>query len=82
MKNLIGYIAALFTTFSLMPQVIRVWRLKEARDVSIYMPVMISIGAVLWIVYGILIAETPIIVANGVSLIIGLITIYTTARYR
>lgn len=82
MKNLVGYIAALFTTFSLMPQVIRVWRLKEARDVSIYMPVMISIGAVLWIVYGILIAETPVIVANAVSLIIGLITIYTTARYR
>ena len=82
MKNVIGYTAALFTTFALMPQIIRVWRLKEARDVSIYLPVMISIGSALWILYGLLIAETPIVVANAVSLIIGLITIYTTMKYR
>lgn len=82
MDDLVGYIAALFTTFALMPQVIRVWRLKEARDVSIYMPLMISIGSALWVVYGVLIAETPVIAANAVSLVVGLVTIHATMKYR
>jgi len=67
MTDLVGYIAACFTTFSLLPQILRIWRLKEARDVSIYLPLMVLTGSVLWVVYGIMIGSTPVIVANTVS---------------
>lgn len=82
MIDLIGYIAACFTTFSLLPQILRIRRLREARDVSVSMPVMVSIGSVLWSVYGVVIGSVPVIAANGVALVIALTTIFFTVRYR
>lgn len=82
MADLVGYMAACFTTFSLLPQILRIRRLKEARDVSVFLPLMIVIGSVLWLVYGILIDSTPVIAANGIALFIALITVYYTIRYR
>jgi MtN3 and saliva related transmembrane protein len=82
MKDVIGYVAALFTTFSLLPQIIRIWKLKEARDISLFMPLMVSVGAVLWLVYGIMIAEAPVIAANAVSLLVALTTLFVTIKYR
>ena len=82
MKDVIGYVAALFTTFSLLPQIIRIWKLKEARDISLFMPLMVSIGAVLWLVYGIMIAEAPVVAANAVSLLVALTTLFVTIKYR
>jgi MtN3 and saliva related transmembrane protein len=82
MTDLVGYIAACFTTFSLLPQILRIWRLKEARDVSVYLPLMVLTGSVLWVVYGIMIGSTPVIVANTVALIVALITVFFTIRYR
>lgn len=82
MIDMIGYIAACFTTFSLLPQILRIRRLQEARDVSISMPIMVSIGSVLWSVYGVIIGSAPVIAANGVALVIALITIFFTVRYR
>ncbi|MEN6615468.1 MAG: SemiSWEET transporter [Syntrophorhabdus sp.] len=78
----IGYLAACFTTFSLLPQIMRIRRLKEAKDVSIFMPAMIAIGSVLWLMYGILISSIPVIAANGVALIISLIAVIFAIRYR
>jgi len=82
MKDAIGYIAALFTTFSLLPQIIRIWKLKEAKDISLFMPLMICIGAVLWIVYGIIIGEIPVIAANAVALLVALMTLFISIKYR
>ena len=82
MKDAIGYIAALFTTFSLLPQIIRIWKLKEARDISIFLPFMSSAGSALWFIYGIMIDEMPVIVANGVSLLFALAVLFVTLKYR
>jgi len=82
MKDLIGYIAAVLTTFSLLPQIIRIWKLKEARDISLFMPLMTSAGSILWLFYGILINETPIIAANAVSLLFSLTVLFITIKYR
>jgi len=82
MKDLIGYIAAIFTTFSLLPQIIRIWKLKEARDISLFMPLMMSAGSILWLIYGIILNETPIIAANTVSLLFSFTVIFITLKYR
>lgn len=80
--DIFGYVAACFTTFSLLPQIIRIARLKEAKDVSLFMPLMVAVGSALWIVYGFLLASIPIVAANAVALVIALITIRYALKYR
>lgn len=82
MEIIIGFIAAFFTTFSMLPQAYRIWKLKEARDVSVWMPLMIIVGSCLWLIYGILIKEAPIIFANIVALLISLFTLFVTIKFR
>ncbi len=82
MKNLIGYMAAFFTTFSTLPQIIRIWKLKEARDISLFLPLMLSIGSILWLIYGIMIDEVPVIAANAVSLLFALTVLFVSIKYR
>ena len=82
MKNVIGYAAAFLTTFSMLPQIIRVWKLKEARDISIFMPLMLCGGSVLWLCYGVMIREVPVIAANAVSLLFALTTVFVAIKYR
>lgn len=82
METIIGFIAAFFTTFAMLPQAVRIWRLKEARDVSLWMPVMIIIGSFLWLIYGIMTKKAPIIFANVVALIISMFTLWAAIRYR
>ncbi len=80
--DIIGYIAACFTTFSLLPQIVRIRRLKEAKDVSLVMPLMVAVGSALWIVYGLMISSAPVIAANTIALIIAVATIAFAIRYR
>ncbi len=80
--HIIGYAAACFTTFSLLPQIIRIRRLKEARDVSLVMPLMVAAGSVLWLVYGYLIASPPVVIANAIALIIAIMTVAFAVKYR
>jgi MtN3 and saliva related transmembrane protein len=82
MKNMIGYVAAFLTTFSMLPQIIRIWRLKEARDISVFMPLMASAGSALWLIYGIMLGELPIIIANAVFVLVTLTTLFVTVKYR
>jgi MtN3 and saliva related transmembrane protein len=82
MKDLVGYVAAFFTTFALFPQIVRIWKLKEARDISIFLPLMSSTGSALWLIYGIMIDEMPVIVANAVSLVFALTVLFVTLKFR
>jgi MtN3 and saliva related transmembrane protein len=80
--DIIGYAAACFTTFSLLPQIIRIVRLKEAKDVSLFMPLMVAVGSVLWLVYGFLITSPPVVASNAIALIVAIITVVFALRYR
>ncbi len=80
--DIIGYAAACFTTFSLLPQIIRIRRLKEAKDVSPLMPLMVAAGSLLWIVYGFLITSPPVIASNAVALVIAIVTTVFALKYR
>jgi MtN3 and saliva related transmembrane protein len=66
--TLIGLIAATCTTGSFLPQVIRAWRTRSTRDVSAWMFVLLVTGNALWLLYGALIGDIPIVVANVVTL--------------
>ena len=68
--GLMGIIAGTCTTVSLIPQIIKIVKTKQVRDISLYMFVILSTGIFLWFIYGILIDEFPIILANGMSFVL------------
>jgi MtN3 and saliva related transmembrane protein len=68
LAQLIGYAAALCTTGAYIPQVLRVWRTRSTRDISLKMFLVLVTGLTLWLTFGILKGELPIIVANGHAL--------------
>lgn len=70
--NLIGLLAAACTTISFVPQLVRVWQLRSAREISLTMFLVFSLGVLFWLVYGICIRSTPIILANTTTLILSL----------
>jgi MtN3 and saliva related transmembrane protein len=79
--NLIGSIAAFSTTAAFVPQLVRVWRLKSARDISLYMFLLFSFGEGMWLIYGLLIHSMPVILANAVTLALALAILVLKFRY-
>jgi MtN3 and saliva related transmembrane protein len=66
--DLLGAAAALCTTISFLPQLVRAWRTRSTRDTSLTMFSVLVTGIFLWLLYGILIGDGPLIAANAVSL--------------
>lgn len=78
----VGIIAGLFTALSLLPQLIKLIRNKKAEDISLFFLIILFCGLGLWIWYGVLRNDTPIIVTNAVSLAIVLMIIVLGIRYK
>ncbi len=75
--QIIGLAAAILTTLSFLPQVIRVVKTKSTKDISLAMFIIFCIGIFLWLIYGIIIKDTPIIIANAATFILaGIILVY------
>ena len=66
-NELIGFIAAVCTTFACLPQAIKVWKTKQTKDLSLRMYTVMFIGICLWFVYGLRINSLSIILANVVT---------------
>lgn len=66
----VGYAAAILTTISFVPQVLKVWRTRSAKDVSLGMYSLFTLGIFTWLVYGVLIESWPVILANFVTLVL------------
>ncbi len=66
----LGALAAFCTTIAYLPQVLKVWRSRSARDISMGMYAILTIGILCWLVYGWLLAIWPIIIANIVTLVL------------
>lgn len=84
--ELVGYAAAALTMFGFLPQLIKMVTTKSVDDVSLFMMVQMGLGVSLWLVYGLHLKNSPLIVANLVSLLILALgtTVYfryTTRRY-
>jgi MtN3 and saliva related transmembrane protein len=66
--TLVGLVAGFLTTLAFVPQVLKIWRARSAKDVSLPAFVAFAVGVALWLVYGILVREPPIILWNAVTL--------------
>ena len=65
--EIIGFVAALLTTYAFVPQVIKVWKSKSSKGVSVSMYLVLLLGVFLWGVYGYLIESMSIMIANTVT---------------
>ena len=68
--ELLGYVAASLTTISFLPQAIRVIRTKNTQSISLSMYLIFFIGVVFWLVYGALLENIPMILANSITLVL------------
>lgn len=64
----IGYVAGALTTFAFLPQVWKTWRSRSAEDLSLAMLLSFCLGLVLWLIYGFLNTQWPIIIPNIITL--------------
>jgi MtN3 and saliva related transmembrane protein len=68
--ELTGYLAGIFTTFAVVPQIWKAWKTRHVADISLMMVVVLLCGLGLWVTYGVLTASRPIIVTNGLSFLL------------
>lgn len=80
--TILGSIAAILTTSSFLPQMLKTWRTKSVKDISLVMLLCFNTGILLWLIYGISLKALPIILANAVTLIFNLIILWLKIRYR
>ena len=80
--EIIGLIAAVFTTAAFIPQVLKISKKRSAKGVSVSMYVVMFIGICFWLLYGILINSTAVIVANLISGILQLVIIFFSLIHR
>ena len=64
----LGYIAALLTSLSFLPQAVKVIKTRDTRSLSLTMYSMFTIGVALWLIYGVMRDDLPIILANFFTL--------------
>jgi MtN3 and saliva related transmembrane protein len=68
--DILGLIATCFTTSSFVPQVWRTWRTRDVSGISLASYAVITVGLALWLVYGALRGDLPLVVANSVMVVL------------
>lgn len=68
----IGTFAATITTLAFIPQVWQVYKTKKTNDISLTMYIVFCVGVFCWILYGILLQQWPIIIANAVTFVLAM----------
>lgn len=79
---IIGIIAGTLCTISFLPQVIRIARTRHTKDLSLVTFSIFSLGVFLWLVYGLILKELPIILANAATLTLALIIVAMKLKFK
>lgn len=79
--NIVGLVAGICVTIAVIPQIIKVWKSKKVKNVSLTMFSTLTLGIFLWVVYGYLKKDYPIMITNTISLLLNLLMIYFISKY-
>jgi len=71
----LGLVAGTLTSVAAIPQVVKTLRTRHARDISIWQPLLLAFGVALWMAYGVLIHDLPLILANIIPLICNILLV-------
>jgi MtN3 and saliva related transmembrane protein len=78
----IGIAAGVCTSISMLPQLVKIIKTKKADDISYGMVVVLLVGVAAWIWYGVLRSDYPIIVTNSFSLLVNMLVLVFSLRYK
>ena len=79
--TLLGFLAGAFTTIAFLPQVLHTYRSKSAGDLSWPMLLIFNVGLALWFTYGVYLNSWPMILANGITLLLNAFIIGMKVKY-
>jgi len=80
--TLVGLAAGFCTTVAFLPQVVKTWKSKSAKDLSLGMYSIFCTGVLLWLIYGIMISDLPVILANAITLILALSILFFKLTFK
>ena len=80
--QLLGMAAGSISAITFLPQVIKTWKTKSAGDISLLMFAFATISVLMWLAYGIILGDIPIIYTNSLVLICSVIMLYFKFRFR
>ena len=79
--EVLGIVAGTLTTISFLPQLVKIVKNKSAKDVSLLMFLVFTLGILLWLVYGILTLTLAIIIANSITIVLALSILILKVKY-
>ena len=77
----LGFVAGALVTCSIIPQLIRVFQLRSAREISALFTISLLLGLIIWLAYGICLSLTPVILWNAIGTVLVAILLYAKFRY-
>jgi MtN3 and saliva related transmembrane protein len=80
--QLIGLAAGALTTTAFLPQVIKTWKSRSAKDLSLGMFSLFCLGVLLWLIYGIIVKDIPVIAANMMTLMLASTLLVFKLRFK
>ena len=77
----LGFVAGAFVTLSLIPQLVRVFRLKSAREISLLFTTLLLTGLIIWLAYGVYLRLSPVILWNAIGAVLVALLLYAKLKY-
>jgi len=81
LRTIIGITAAVLTMFGFVPQILKMWGTKSAKDISGLTLLQFSFGVTLWICYGLYLGDPIIIIANSITLSTLVVALFLFKKY-
>ena len=79
--EILGLAAGTISSITFLPQVIRIWQTQSAKDLSASMLFLLILGVSMWLAYGIIIKNTPVIYTNSMVLLMSFIMLFFKFKY-
>jgi len=79
--KLLGFAAATCTTLAFAAQFVKVWRTRSTEDISLGMFLVLVLGAALWLLYGLLSGDAPLIASNAITLVLAGAILFMKLKY-
>lgn len=79
--EIIGFLAGVLVAAALLPQVLKSWKTKSTKDISLGWSVTSITGQIMWLVYGVLLSSPSLVIMSAVTLVMALSVLYLKLRY-
>ncbi len=81
LEEILGFLAGTLTTIAFVPQFLKAWKTKSTKDISLSMFLIFTIGVALWLIYGIMKVDYPIIAANAITVTLASMILAMKIKY-